>query len=183
MRPLGLGVLLAATLIPVACTPVRENGAPQVQTPAPAETSEQTACPPVPACDCAPVRVIAPKAECPAATNESDSLLAYFGRVRKLGGPELAREYEAVRQLFSRARTDSNRVRYAMLLSVPGTSFNDEARALETLDPLLANSASSLHPLALLVSTQIQTQRHERELSQKLDALKSLDKSLIERGY
>jgi hypothetical protein len=116
-------------------------------------------------------------------TNESENLLAYFSRVRKLGGAELMREYEAVRQLFSRARTDSNRLRYAMLLSVPGTSFNDEARALETLDPVLANSTSTLHYLAQLVSAQIQTQRREHELSQKLDALKSLDKSLIERGY
>ena len=176
-------LVAAPTVLLSACTLLQENPAPGADKTNTTPADNAASCPPAPACNCTPVRVIAPKAECPAATNESDNLLAYFGRVRKLGGAELAREYDAVRQLFTRARTDSNRLRYAMLLSVPATSFNDETRALETLDPLLANSGSSLNPLALLVSTQIQTQRRERELSQKLDALKSLDKSLIERGY
>jgi hypothetical protein len=190
VRRAALLLVVAWALLSAACTALRENATPEAEDcpeggcASPADKNiASLQCPPAPACNCSPVRVIAPKAECPAATNESDSLLAYFGRVRKLAVPELAREYESVRQLFSRARTDSNRVRYAMLLSVPGTAFNDENRALETLDPLLTNSASSLHHLALLVSTQIQTQRREHELSDKLNALKSLDKSLIERGW
>jgi hypothetical protein len=96
-----------------------------------------------------------------------------------------------------------------MVLSVPGSALYDDARALEALDPLLKNPDSPLHPLAFMVSTQIQErrrsvafqQRFESEqrrghalqqkleeeqkrghsLQQKLDALKSLEKSLLER--
>jgi hypothetical protein len=130
----------------------------------------------------AAAKVRAAKAVCAMPVTESDNLLVYFGRVQKLGGAELANEHESARQSFSRSRTDSNRMRYAMLLSMPGTPFSNETRALETLRPLVNNAASSLHPLAVLMNTQIETQRRERELSQKLDALKTLDKSLIERG-
>jgi hypothetical protein len=189
VRRMAFALLAASTLLPAGCTALRENTAPVAET-----TGE---CPPggctapdgsaalITDCPPAPTRtVVGPrKAESPMPANDTENLLAYFSRVRKLAGTEVTREYESVRQVFARARTDSNRVRYAMLLSIPGTAFNDETRALETLDPLLNNTASKLYPLALLMGTQIQTQRREHELSQKLDALKSLDKSLIERGY
>jgi hypothetical protein len=172
--------VVAAAMLSSCAILGRENGVDEVA--AVPDRTPALQCPPPPACNCAPAKV-APKAECPAAVSESENLLAYFERVRKLGGSELNREYDSARQSFARARTDSNRVRYAMVLSVPGASFNDETRALEALDPLVNNSASNLHHLALLTSTQIQAQRRERELAQKLDALKSLDKSLIERGW
>jgi hypothetical protein len=57
-----------------------------------------------------------------------------------------------------------------MVLAVPGTAFNDDARALETLDPLLKNQNSPLHPVAFIVSTQIQERRRSVAIQQRLEA-------------
>jgi hypothetical protein len=86
-----------------------------------------------------------------------------------------------VRLLFANSNSDLMRVRYAMLLSVAGAPFNDDTRAVEMLDPLLKNAEGGLHTLAFLLSAQIQEQRRGQGLQQKLDALKALEKNLIER--
>lgn len=119
----------------------------------------------------------------PRPTSDSESLLMYFKYVRRLPAAEFAKEHEAVRQLYAKSRSDFNRVRYAMLLSVPGGSSSDDMRALEALDPLLKNPDAALHNLAFVVSAQIQEQRRGHGLQQKLDALKSLEKNLIERDH
>lgn len=113
--------------------------------------------------------------------NDNESLLMYFEYVRKLSPAELAKEHDTVRHLYANSRSDFNRVRYAMLLSVSGAAFNDEARALEALEPLLRNPDAALHNLAFMMSAQIQERRRGQGLQHKLDALKSLEKSLIDR--
>lgn len=119
--------------------------------------------------------------------SEVDSLFMYFDYVRRLPAGELAKEGEAVKNLYARNRSDFVRVRYAMLLGVPNTSLNDEARALEVLEPVARNEQSSLHGLAVLLNTQLQEQRRlgaqAAALQQKLDALRSLERSLIERDH
>lgn len=122
------------------------------------------------------------RADGPRPAGASDSLLMYFGYVRKLPAAELSKEHETVRQLYAGSRSDFNRVRYAMLLSVPGAALSEEARALDALEPLLRNLNAELHSVAYAVSVHIQEQRRSRALQQKLDALKSLDKKMIERG-
>ncbi len=121
------------------------------------------------------------RADGPRPASDSESLLMYFEFVRKLPSAELAKEHDTVRQLYAASRSDFNRVRYAMLLSVPGTAFNDDARSLEALEPLLRNPDAALHNLAFVVNAQIQEQRRGQGLQQKLEALKSLEKSLLER--
>jgi hypothetical protein len=113
---------------------------------------------------------------------EVESLLRHFEYVRKLAPADLAKEHETARQLFARSHTDFHRVRYAVVLSVAGTGFSDDARALELLDPLLKNSGAPLHNLAFVVAAQIQEQRRAQGLQQKLEALKSLEKKMLERG-
>jgi len=105
----------------------------------------------------------------------------YYEYVRKLPSAERVKDYETARQRFIKSRSEFNRVRYAISLSVPGTSFNDDARALDTLEPLLRNRHAVLHGLAYMVGAQIQEQRRGQDLQQKLEALMSLEKSLIER--
>ncbi len=164
------------------------------------------------------------RADGPRPAGATESLLMYFEHVRKLPPAELAREHDAVRRLYAKeARADFTRLRYAMLLSVPGAPFSDDTRALEALDPLLRNQDAALHAVAFVVNAQIQEQRRAQALQQriaeeqrrgqglqnkvdeeqrrgqglhqkfeeeqrrgqglqqKLDALKSLEKSLIER--
>ncbi len=113
---------------------------------------------------------------------DCESLIMYFEHVRKLSAAGLAKEHERTRRLYARTHSDFNRVPYAMLLSVPGSAFRDDARALEALDPLLKNVDATLHPFAFMVSAQIQEQRRSQGLQQKLEALRSLEKSLLERG-
>lgn len=116
------------------------------------------------------------------AVSDSDTLLGYFDQVRKLPAADFAREVEFVRRLYAKARTDVVRLRYAMLLATTPASPADEARAAELLDPVLKSADANLRSLAFLLNAQLQEQRRVQALQQKLDALLSLDKTLIERG-
>lgn len=113
--------------------------------------------------------------------SDNDKLIAYYEHVRRIPAAELSREHDAVRQLYANGSSDYLRLRYAILLSVAGAAFNDDARAAEVLEPLVKNKTAALHHLAFMVNAQIQEQRRGQGLQQKLDALKSLEKNLIER--
>lgn len=121
----------------------------------------------------------------PQPSSDAESLLLYFQHVRKLPGAELGKEHEAARQAYARARSDFNRVRFAMLLALPNTPFGDEQRALELLDPVAKNQNGQLQGLAYVLVSQIQERRRldasAQGLQQKLDALMSLERSMIER--
>ena len=103
--------------------------------------------------------------------DDVERLLSYFERLKRLPGAELASEF--------------NRISYAMTLASPGTTFNDDARALELLNPLVKKSENGLRPLVVLLTTFIQERRRLggdlAAVQQKLDALKSLERTLIER--
>lgn len=118
-------------------------------------------------------------------SSDAESLLLYFQLVRKLPGAELGKEHETARQAYARARSDFNRVRLAMMLALPNAPFGDEPRALELLDPVAKNQNGQLQGLAYVLISQIQERRRldasAQGLQQKLDALKSLERSMIER--
>jgi len=121
----------------------------------------------------------------PQPASDVESLLLYFQHVRKLSAPELGKEHDAARQAYSRTRTDFNRVRFAMLLALPNTAYSDDARALELLDPVAKNPKGPFSGLALFLASHLQERRRldasAQGLQQKLDALKSLERSMIER--
>lgn len=125
-------------------------------------------------------------------SEDVDRLLSYFEQIRKLPAAELSRENETARTAFSRTRSDFDRVRLAMVLSVPNTAVSDDQRAADLLDPVVKNPNSSLHGLALLMNTHLQERRrlesgmqhlqqNVQGLQQKLDALMSLERTLIDR--
>jgi hypothetical protein len=126
------------------------------------------------------------QAGAPRPASDAESLLLYFQHIRKLSGADLTREYEAARQAYARARTDFNRVRLAMVLSLPGTAFYDETRALDLCDSVAKHEGGRLQGLALLLGSHLQEQKRltasAQGLQQKLDALKSLERSMIERN-
>ncbi len=117
--------------------------------------------------------------------SEAGAALAYYDRVRKLGGAELAREQETARRVLARTRSDGNRMRYALALAVPAASRADAARALEIMEPVTRNAGSSLHALAQLVTAMLQEQRRlegqAQGLQQKLDALLELERQTTGR--
>ncbi|MGA0025110.1 MAG: hypothetical protein ACO3F9_10755 [Burkholderiales bacterium] len=114
-----------------------------------------------------------------------DAALAHYARLRKLPAAELAREQESARRAFNRSRTDANRVRYALSLAVPGAPSGDEVRALDALEPVARNGASTWNGLAVLVSAFLQEQRRRdgqaQDLQQKLDALLNLERNMTGR--
>ncbi len=125
------------------------------------------------------------QAERPQPATNTESLLLYFQHIKRMPTAELGREHDAARRAYTRGRSDFNRVRLAMVLSVPNTAVNDDTQALELLEPLMKNSRAALHSLALLMGTYLQEQRRldgsVQGLQRKLDELKSLERSLIER--
>lgn len=118
-------------------------------------------------------------------TGDPGAALTYYAKVRRLSGVELQREQEAARRALMRSRSDGNRMRYALALTVPGAPVADDIRALETLEPLTRNAASPLQGLALLMTGLLQEQRRldsqAQTLQQKLDAMLELERSMTGR--
>ena len=119
------------------------------------------------------------------AADGAETLLVYYQHLRKLSGGDLSRELESARHAYVRTRADYERVRFAMVLSLPGYPFSDEARAIELLDPVSKNPNGQLQSLAFLLAAHLQERRRldasAQGLQQKLDALKTLERSMIER--
>jgi len=152
----------------------------RAEPPAPAEPREPVA--PVETPIETPIETPAPP---PRRLSDAELLLAYHARLRRLPAPEFAREHDAARQAAGKSPSDYNRVRLAMVVSLPGTPFQDPARALGLLEPVARNAQGELSPLAALLAAQIEERRRleagAQALQQKLDALRSLERSLIER--
>ena len=121
----------------------------------------------------------------PRPASDADKLLAYFEQIRKLPAADLGKEHETARQAFATGRSDFSRVRLAMLLSLPGTPVSDEPRALDLLEPVTKNPGAELHRLAVLLAANLQERKrldaNAQGLQQKLDALRSLERNMIER--
>lgn len=115
-------------------------------------------------------------------------LIAYVQKVSSLAPDEQQRELNASNQTPSKQRGTYWRVKLALLLSLPGTGFNDDAKAAGLLEPLaFAEGAASspMQQLALLLYTQIservREQRRATQLKEQLDALKDVERKIIER--
>jgi hypothetical protein len=121
----------------------------------------------------------------PPPASETENLLLYYQHVRKLSAVDLGREHDVARQAFNHSRTDFSRVRLAIVLSLPNTALYDDGRALELLEPVAKNATGPLNGLAYLLTAQIQERKrldaNAQGLQQKLDALRSLERSMIER--
>lgn len=128
----------------------------------------------------------------PLLAGDLERLLVYFEQVKKLPTVELGREHDSARAAFTRTRSDFDRMRLAMVVSIPNTALSDDQRAVELLEPVVKNQNSSLRGLASLMSAHLQERRrlesgmhslqqNVQGLQQKLDALMSLERSLIDR--
>jgi len=127
----------------------------------------------------------APAVALPRERSDAELLISYFTRLRTLPGPDLAREHDSARQAYGSTRSDYNRVRLAMIVTLQNTPFHDDSRALDLLEPLANGPDSRLSGLAALLVSQIQERQRldasAQALQQKLDALKALERSLSER--
>ena len=120
----------------------------------------------------------------------------------KLKGPELTRALNSTRQEFEKDKSELNRVRLALLLSLPGTAFYDDQAALNLVQPFLNDKRyenSVLRPLAVMLHSQLselkrldealqqqtakarEEQRRADALQQKLEAILEMEMKMIER--
>ena len=117
-------------------------------------------------------------------------LIAYTQRVAALQAEEQQRELNASTQLLSKDRGAYGRVRLALLLALPGTAFNDDTRAAGLLDSLAGAGASESPPgpmqqfaglLHAQISERLREQRRTAQLKEQLEALKAVERNIIER--
>ena len=115
-------------------------------------------------------------------------LIAYTQRVAALQADEQQRELNASTQMLSKDRGVYGRVRLALLLALPGTAFNDDTRAAGLLESLAGAGASESGPMqqfaGLLhaqISERLREQRRTIQLKEQLEALKAVERNIIER--
>jgi len=128
-----------------------------------------------------------------APVNEEDqqalALLADLQRYAAEPGDDLKRELVAANQAVNRTRSDANRIRLAMLLTLPSAGPPDDVRALALLDSVVAKGpgASPLKQIAVILSAQInertrsvrEEQKRTAAAQEKLDALRAVERSLL----
>lgn len=114
-------------------------------------------------------------------------LIGYVQRVAALQAEEQQKELNASSQIFSKDRGAYGRVRLALLLSLPGTAFTDDTKAVGLLEPLALKEtvATPMYQFAGLLHAQIaerlREQRRATQLKEQLDALKDVERKIMER--
>jgi len=120
--------------------------------------------------------------------DEVDEALRYHQQVRKLPAAELTREYEQAGQAFAQSKDELARIRLALLLSAPNAPFRDDGAALNLLREWLKDAKpphTGLRALGMMLATTIEEMRDRDKraeaLQKKLDALKTMEKNLLDR--
>src|SRR6266853_3787845 len=115
-------------------------------------------------------------------------LIGYTQKVAALQAEEQQRELNASNQIFTKDRGAYGRVRLALLLALPGTVFNDDARAAGLLESLAGASESQQGAMpqfaGLLhaqISERLREQRRTAQLKEQVEALKAAERKIIER--
>lgn len=144
-----------------------------------------------------PVRTPA-MAYCPPAKENPKlgEIIRYYSHISALALPDAVSEYNTVSQNFSKNPNNTERIKLAMLLSLPNTAFHNTAAALDLLETWSdqpADSSSDLHDLALLFGALLAQQKqadetvndlgkalasekmHSKSLQGKIDAIKAFE--------
>ena len=117
-------------------------------------------------------------------------LIGYAQKVASLQAEEQRRELNASNQMFSKDRGPYGRIRLALVLALPGTAFNDDAKAAGLLEPLAGAAAADSVPnpmqqlgglLYVQISERLREQRRTAQLKEQLEALKAVERKIIER--
>ena len=182
----GLALLTACAAPPPAPAPATAAPAPAVQ-----DKPDPLPVTPVPV----PQVVIVqspPQAAAPQINEEEQQALALLVDLQRYAveaGEDLRRELAAANVALTRTRNDPNRIRVAMLLTLPAAGPPDDARALSLLEPVVGRSgnASPMKQIASLLYAQIterarsvrEEQRRTAAAQEKLDALRAVERSLL----
>jgi len=137
-----------------------------------------------------PAPVASVPAKLPERADEGAQLASLLAGSRNFGNmkaEEQKQELNDATQSFNRDRSAYARLRLALLLSVPGTGVDDDARAATLLEPMTgAQPAGPLQEMAVFLSNQLAERTRERkrtaQFKDQLDALRAVEKSLMERS-
>jgi hypothetical protein len=169
------------------------SGCAVVPKPAPSEPAPSVATPTV-----VQVQVQAPpEVHTPAelARNEEyrqlSELLGFAQRLGQMNADEQRRELNNLNTILNRDKSIERalpaRLRLALLLSQPGGAAQDDARALNLLEPYIGASATGpLKQFAVFLHGELtergRQQRRADQMKEQLDALRAVERSIIERG-
>jgi hypothetical protein len=152
------------------------------------------------ACAPAPVRAPAAAGQCPPARDSAlgeREMLRYNRCLHSLPTEGLAREYEGVTRHFAQTGNSADRVKLALLLSLPGTPYHDTGSALQLLGTAVP---ADLRQLADLLSASLAAQQalesrvHSLEsdlaaekqrsvaLQAQIDSVKDLERNMTRRS-
>jgi hypothetical protein len=134
-----------------------------------------------------------PSPPSPAPVNEEEqqtiALLFDLQRYTGESNDELRRDLAAAMQALNRARTEPNRIRAAVLLTLPGAGPPDDARAIALLESVSGKTpgASPVKQLAAVLLAQIaermratgEERRKSAAAQEKLDQLRAVERSLL----
>jgi len=120
--------------------------------------------------------------------SDVDAMLRYHQRIKRLNQAELNKEHEQVNQAFVQTKSDLSRVQLSLLFSLPNANFRDDAMALNLLKEWLKEGKppySGLRAFGFFLTTLLEDMREKDKradaLQKKLDALKSMEKNLMQR--
>ena len=124
---------------------------------------------------------------------QSLALLIEMARSANASPDDLRKDFLASQTAFNKDKSSVNRLRYAWISGLLGATAGDDARLQGLLEPLMAkNGFATTHPLrsvaemmvALLAERTRQLKEEQKRsdaLQQKLDALKAIEKNLLDR--
>ena len=106
-------------------------------------------------------------------------LIGYTQKVAALRAEDQRRELNASSQMFSKERGAYSRMRLALLLALPGTTFNDDNRAVSLLAPLAGDAEPGpMQQFAERLHAQISERlRRSAQLKEQLEAMKAIERS------
>ena len=158
-------------------------------TPAPASKPQEPAPAPAPVIT---GQEAPPPAQPPVNDEEQQALalLADLQRYASAPPDELRRELIAINQASNpRVRTDVNRIKLAVLLTMPGAGPPDDGRALALLESVSGKTggASPVKQLALVLYAQVaervrnvgEERKRSAQAQEKLDQLRAVERSLL----
>lgn len=112
---------------------------------------------------------------------EVQMLMAYFQRMLSVSAEDLRKEFTAASQVFGRDKTESARFKLALLMSIPGTSFRDDARLVALLDGSASRALSPESPRHQLLTLLTRlTGERVRQVAVEREGLKKLEADLKE---
>jgi hypothetical protein len=125
---------------------------------------------------------------------QSLALLAEIAKSTNGNGEELRKEHTSAQATFNKDKALVNRMRLAWYSALLSPALGDDARLTALIEPMLAKiggfgATHPLRPIAELLLAQISERGRQvreqskkvDELQQKLDALKAIEKQLLDR--